>query len=185
MAYLTLAVAETGEQAGAGFDAYIRAYDGVPGEVMARVQASHAGTLDSAGAMDPGRRGRGCAAPHPAPRPFHGRGLRRRGTDCEASDRLIPSAEVLEFLARPNAAVMACLRPDGYPMSVVTWYDWDDGRILINMDSERSRLRWIRADHRVSFTGDVVEIRDDTNLADIKRICLRYRGRPWTATDLA
>jgi alkanesulfonate monooxygenase SsuD/methylene tetrahydromethanopterin reductase-like flavin-dependent oxidoreductase (luciferase family) len=46
--YLTLAIAEDGQTAAAEFDAYIRAYYGVPGEVMARVQASHAGTIDSA-----------------------------------------------------------------------------------------------------------------------------------------
>jgi alkanesulfonate monooxygenase SsuD/methylene tetrahydromethanopterin reductase-like flavin-dependent oxidoreductase (luciferase family) len=46
--YLTLAVAEDKNRAAEQFDAYIRGYYGVPGEVMARVQASHAGTVDSA-----------------------------------------------------------------------------------------------------------------------------------------
>jgi alkanesulfonate monooxygenase SsuD/methylene tetrahydromethanopterin reductase-like flavin-dependent oxidoreductase (luciferase family) len=46
--YLTLAIAEDRQTAAEQFDAYIRAYYGVPGEVMARVQASHAGTIDSA-----------------------------------------------------------------------------------------------------------------------------------------
>jgi alkanesulfonate monooxygenase SsuD/methylene tetrahydromethanopterin reductase-like flavin-dependent oxidoreductase (luciferase family) len=46
--YLTLAVAGDPHQAARDFDAYIRAYYGVPGEVMARAQASHAGTLESA-----------------------------------------------------------------------------------------------------------------------------------------
>jgi alkanesulfonate monooxygenase SsuD/methylene tetrahydromethanopterin reductase-like flavin-dependent oxidoreductase (luciferase family) len=46
--YLTLAVARDPQQAAADFDAYIRGYYGVPGEVMARAQASHAGTLESA-----------------------------------------------------------------------------------------------------------------------------------------
>lgn len=46
--YLTLAIAEDSQTAAEQFDAYIRAYYGVPGEVMARVQASHAGTIDSA-----------------------------------------------------------------------------------------------------------------------------------------
>lgn len=47
-AYLTVAIANNNEDAAAEFDAYIRAYYGVPGEVMARTLASHAGTLDSA-----------------------------------------------------------------------------------------------------------------------------------------
>jgi alkanesulfonate monooxygenase SsuD/methylene tetrahydromethanopterin reductase-like flavin-dependent oxidoreductase (luciferase family) len=46
--YLTLAIAKDRPTAAEQFDAYIRAYYGVPGEVMARMQASHAGTIDSA-----------------------------------------------------------------------------------------------------------------------------------------
>jgi len=46
--YLTLAVAEDARDAARDFDTYIRGYYGVPGEVMARAQASHAGTLESA-----------------------------------------------------------------------------------------------------------------------------------------
>jgi alkanesulfonate monooxygenase SsuD/methylene tetrahydromethanopterin reductase-like flavin-dependent oxidoreductase (luciferase family) len=46
--YLTLAIAEDRQSAAEQYDAYIRAYYGVPGEVMARAQASHAGTIDSA-----------------------------------------------------------------------------------------------------------------------------------------
>lgn len=46
--YLTLALAADPRDAARDFDAYIRAYYGVPGEVMARMQASHAGTLESA-----------------------------------------------------------------------------------------------------------------------------------------
>ena len=46
--YLTLALAKDRQAAAEQFDEYIRAYYGVPGEVMARAQASHAGTIDSA-----------------------------------------------------------------------------------------------------------------------------------------
>lgn len=46
--YLTVAIARDRQTAAEQFDAYIRAYYGVPGEVMARAQASHAGTMDSA-----------------------------------------------------------------------------------------------------------------------------------------
>ena len=46
--YLTVAIREDKQRAAEDFDAYIRAYYGVPGEVMARLQASHAGTMDSA-----------------------------------------------------------------------------------------------------------------------------------------
>ncbi len=101
----------------------------------------------------------------------------------------LPS-KVERFLKQPNAAVIATLRPDGYPMSVVTWYDWEDGRVLVNMSEIRSRLRWMQADSRVSLTifdddwykhvslyGDVVEFRPDADLMDIDRLAMRYTGR--------
>src|ERR1700752_1033165 len=40
---LTLAIAQDRQSAAEQFNAYIRAYYGVPGEVMARMQASHPG----------------------------------------------------------------------------------------------------------------------------------------------
>jgi alkanesulfonate monooxygenase SsuD/methylene tetrahydromethanopterin reductase-like flavin-dependent oxidoreductase (luciferase family) len=47
-AYLTVAVADHPNAAAAELDGYMRAYYGTPAEVMARVQACHAGTLESA-----------------------------------------------------------------------------------------------------------------------------------------
>jgi len=45
--YLTVAVADTQQEAAADLDAYIRAYYGVPAEVMSRTMAMHAGTPES------------------------------------------------------------------------------------------------------------------------------------------
>src|SRR2546423_9309697 len=102
--------------------------------------------------------------------------------------------EVDEFLRLPNPAVIATLRPDGSPHTVPTWYDWDDGRVLLNMDEDRLRLRFIRRDPRVALTvlggeegwyrhvsllGRVVEIVDDAELRDIDRLALRYTGAPF------
>jgi PPOX class probable F420-dependent enzyme len=98
--------------------------------------------------------------------------------------------ELVEFLKEPNAAVIATVRSDGAPYTAATWYDWEDGRILVNMDVERLRLRHMRRDGRVAVTvidladwyqvvtvlGRVVEIRDDEGLADIDRLSRRYRG---------
>jgi PPOX class probable F420-dependent enzyme len=98
---------------------------------------------------------------------------------------------VNEFLKKPNPAVIACIQPNGYPMSVATWYDWQDGLILVNMHEGRSRLRWMRRNPKVSLTvldekdwyrhvslfGSVVKFVDDVNLADIDRLCLRYTGK--------
>ncbi len=60
--------------------------------------------------------------------------------------------EVDAFLRKPNPAVIATLRPDGSPHTVATWYDWEDGRVLVNMDESRLRLRFMRRDPRVSLT---------------------------------
>ena len=38
--------------------------------------------------------------------------------------------DVVEFLRRPNPAVIASSRPDGQPVSVATWYALDDDRRL-------------------------------------------------------
>ena len=46
--YLTVAVADSAREATAELDAYIKAYYGVPAEVMARGMAMHAGTQESA-----------------------------------------------------------------------------------------------------------------------------------------
>src|SRR5512135_2814986 len=91
--------------------------------------------------------------------------------------------EVEDFLHEPNAAVIATIRPDGFPMTVATWYDWEDGRVLVNMHADRSRLAWMRLNPKVSLTffgqdwyrhvslyGLVESITDDVDLADIDRL---------------
>ena len=101
----------------------------------------------------------------------------------------LPQAAV-EMLAKPNPAVIATLRPDGQPVTAATWYLWDDGRILVNMDEGRTRLGHIRNDPRVTLTvlaegdwystvtliGHVSELRDDNDLADIDRVATHYMG---------
>jgi PPOX class probable F420-dependent enzyme len=105
--------------------------------------------------------------------------------------------EVDALLSRANPAVIATVRPDGSPHTVPTWYDWEDGRVLLNMDESRLRLRFLRRDPRaaltvldgaswyshVSLIGRVVSIEDDPDLADIDRLAIRYTGRPFTRRD--
>lgn len=106
--------------------------------------------------------------------------------------RLELPPEVEAFLEQPNAAVIATIRPDGFPMCVATWYDWEDGRVLVNMHAGRSRLAWMRLNPKVALTvlgrdwyrhvslyGRVDSITDDTDLADIDRLARRYTGRPF------
>jgi PPOX class probable F420-dependent enzyme len=107
------------------------------------------------------------------------------------------SPELDSFLTNPNPAVIATLQPDGSPNSVATWYIWENGRILVNMDATRKRLDWMRRDPRVSLTvldkddwyrhvtlnGQVVSIEDDPDLSDIDRLSRQYTGEPYARRD--
>src|SRR4051812_49669789 len=58
--------------------------------------------------------------------------------------------EVEEFLSLPHPAVVATIRPDGSPHSVATWYLWESGRALLNMDATRWQLAFFRLVPRAS-----------------------------------
>ncbi|QFG23228.1 PPOX class F420-dependent oxidoreductase [Actinomadura sp. WMMB 499] len=103
---------------------------------------------------------------------------------------LPPEAEAM--LAKPNPCVIATLRSDGTPVTAATWYLWEDGRVLVNMDEGRVRLRHLRADPRASLTvldenwythvtliGHATEIREDEGLADIDRLSRHYGGQAY------
>lgn len=110
----------------------------------------------------------------------------------------LPDAAVT-MLRKPNPAVIATLRSDGQPVSTATWYLWDDGRVLVNMDEGRKRLDHVRRDSRVTLTvlddsdwythvtliGRVVEISDDEGLAGIDRLSQQYLGLPYAERDRA
>jgi PPOX class probable F420-dependent enzyme len=94
------------------------------------------------------------------------------------------------LLEQANPAVICTVRPDGQPVSVATWYLFESGRIVVNMDASRKRLDYLRHEPRVSLTvlddagwyshvsvtGTVAELRDDTDLQDIDRISQHYVG---------
>lgn len=102
-------------------------------------------------------------------------------------------ADAVELLQRPNPAVMATLRRDGTPVTAATWYLFEDGRALVNLDAGRVRLAHLRRDPRVSLTvldekswythvtlvGRVAELYDDEDLRDIDRISTHYAGGPY------
>ncbi|MFG3660561.1 PPOX class F420-dependent oxidoreductase [Streptomyces sp. NPDC047706] len=101
---------------------------------------------------------------------------------------LPPEADAL--LAAANPCVMATLRSDGTPVSTPTWYLWENGQVLINLDEGRVRLRHLRRDPRVTLTvldkadwythvtlvGRVGRTYEDEDLADIDRLARRYTG---------
>lgn len=108
-------------------------------------------------------------------------------------------AKVSELLGRPNPAVIAAVRPDGQPVTVATWYLWERGRVLVNMDEGRRRLDYLRANPHVSLTvlkdddwyshislqGYVVELTADQYLTDIDRISRHYTGVPYPVRERA
>jgi PPOX class probable F420-dependent enzyme len=107
--------------------------------------------------------------------------------------------DAVEMLAKPNPAVIATVRPDGQPVSAATWYLWDDGRVLVNMDEGRKRLGHMRNDPRVSITvldeadwyttvtliGHVSELRQDADMSEIDRVSRQYTGQPYPQRDRA
>jgi PPOX class probable F420-dependent enzyme len=104
--------------------------------------------------------------------------------------RLPFTDQVRTLLEVANPAVITTLRSDGQPVSVATWYAMVGDRVLVNMDEGRVRLKHLRRDPRVSMTvlkdgdwgthvslvGRVVELYDDTDLADIDLLSRRYGG---------
>jgi PPOX class probable F420-dependent enzyme len=104
---------------------------------------------------------------------------------------------VAELFSRPNPAVMATVHPDGHPVTVATWYLYEEGRVLLNLDARRARLRHLEANPVVSLTalaegdwythvsvqGRVVQTRPDEGLADIDRLSTHYTGRPYPTRD--
>lgn len=96
----------------------------------------------------------------------------------------------ITLLKKPNPAVITTLRSDGHPVSTATWYLWDEGRILVNMDEGRVRLKHVRNDPRTTLTvldegnwythisiiGRITELRNDVGLTDIDRLAHQYLG---------
>jgi PPOX class probable F420-dependent enzyme len=97
-------------------------------------------------------------------------------------------------LAKPNPAVMGTTRGNGDPFTVATWYLWEGGRVLLNLDGGRKRLQHLRRDPRASLTvldetgwwravslrGRVAALVDDPELVDIDRISNHYEGEPYS-----
>ncbi|MBM2620602.1 TIGR03618 family F420-dependent PPOX class oxidoreductase [Actinoplanes sp. LDG1-06] len=108
------------------------------------------------------------------------------------------SEQVVALLRLPNPAVMATVAADGRPVTVATWYLYeDDGRILLNLDGRRARLKHLRKDPRVSLTvlagdnwythvslqGRIDKLTDDEDLADIDALSRAYTGNPYPNRD--
>jgi PPOX class probable F420-dependent enzyme len=104
--------------------------------------------------------------------------------------------ELQKLLAKPNPSVIGTVRPDNTPNTVATWYLWEDGRVLVNMDEGRKRLEYLRQNPRVSLTvldedewyhhvtlSGTITLEDDPNLEDIDRLSRHYTGKPYVQRD--
>jgi PPOX class probable F420-dependent enzyme len=103
-------------------------------------------------------------------------------------------AQFQAVLANPNPCVMGVVKPNGDPVTVATWYLWEDDRAVVNLDEGRTRLAYLRNDPRVSLTvldgdswhraislrGRVASLTDDPDLGTIDRIAKHYTGRPYS-----
>jgi PPOX class probable F420-dependent enzyme len=102
-----------------------------------------------------------------------------------------------DFLSQPNPSVIATLESDGTPHTVASWYLWENGRVLVNMDEGRKRLEHLRVDRRVSITvlgnddwsrhvtlrGRVVSLDPDPAFDAIDRLSRHYTGQPFSRHD--
>ncbi|MFC7344081.1 PPOX class F420-dependent oxidoreductase [Saccharopolyspora griseoalba] len=108
----------------------------------------------------------------------------------------LPS-DAIEMLRKANPSVITTLRKDGTPVSTPTWYLWDGGRVMVNLDAGRVRLKHMRNDPRVTLSvmdsgdwythvtvvGRVVEFRDDDGLVDLDALAHRYLGQQYPNRD--
>jgi PPOX class probable F420-dependent enzyme len=91
----------------------------------------------------------------------------------------------------PNYCVVAALREDGSPHQTVVWVDWDGEHVLLNLNTWRAKLEYLRADPRVSLLvidradpyrwlgldGTVVEITEEGAAEHIVKQAGVYRNR--------
>ena len=101
---------------------------------------------------------------------------------------------VIEFLQKPNLAVLGTVSPAGRPQVTPVWFLFEDGHLLVNTSKGRIKLRNVEANPAVTVTvvdrddpyryvqiqGTVVKLDRDHGARDIDRLSMRYRGRTYT-----
>lgn len=106
-------------------------------------------------------------------------------------------ADVEAVIRKPYLAVVATLLRGGAPHTVATWYEWDDGRVFLNMAFSRTRLTNMRHDPRaaltvlsdgdafdhVSLLGRIEGVERDPDLVGIDRLARRYTAKPFGTRD--
>jgi PPOX class probable F420-dependent enzyme len=102
----------------------------------------------------------------------------------------------MELLLPANPAVLATVRDDGSPHTVAVWFDWVEDRVLLNMDVNRKRLRYVEANPAASITildgqnwlrqltvRGPISLEPDEGLVTVDRLADRYMGREYPIRD--
>jgi PPOX class probable F420-dependent enzyme len=106
------------------------------------------------------------------------------------------STDAMELMLAANPAVLATVRDDGSPHTVAVWFDWVEDRVLLNMDVNRKRLRYVEANPAASITildGEnwlrqltvrgPISLEPDEGLVTVDRLANRYMGREYPVRD--
>ena len=97
------------------------------------------------------------------------------------------------FLKEPNVAVIATVTPDGSPHAVPTWYQYEEGDIVLHMGPQSRRYANLQHNNRVVICVDtrmppykavIVEGRahmeegayEGTNSERMRRMAVHYLG---------
>lgn len=62
--------------------------------------------------------------------------------------------EIEAFLKEPNIAVVATVTPDGAPHAVPSWYEYDEGDIVLHMGPNARRYGNLKRNDRVTVCID-------------------------------
>jgi PPOX class probable F420-dependent enzyme len=103
------------------------------------------------------------------------------------------SAEVKQFIDRPNFAHLATLMSDGAPQSVPVWIGREDDRLVICTGEASLKAKNTRRDPRVALSivdftnpyeevqirGRVVERRPDSDFKTMDPVSHKYTGKPF------
>jgi hypothetical protein len=73
---------------------------------------------------------------------------------AKEGDMPLSNEEIEAFLRRPNVAVVATVGPDGQPHAVPTWYEYDDGQIVLHAGLRSRKYRNLRQNDRMSICVD-------------------------------
>jgi PPOX class probable F420-dependent enzyme len=102
----------------------------------------------------------------------------------------------MDLLLPANPAVLATVRDDGSPHTVAVWFDWVEGRVLLNMDVNRKRLRYVEANPAASITildeenwlrqltiRGPISLEPDEGLVTVDQLAHRYIGHAYPIRD--